>query len=100
MRLSDLRDKKLVDGAGKTLGRVHEVHCEGGRLTALKCGPGSLIERLTDKSEGRHIPWECVVRIGPKQIVVALDRPKKAKPPSGSRTPRRTPRPSAPRSRR
>jgi sporulation protein YlmC with PRC-barrel domain len=99
MRLSDLRDKKLVDGDGKTLGRVHEVHCNGGRVTALKCGPASLIERLTDKSEGRRIPWECVVSVGPKQIVVTLDRSNK-KSASGPRSPQRTRQPSAPQSRR
>ena len=35
MRLSDLRDAKVQTLDGKTLGRVHEVHCEGGRITAL-----------------------------------------------------------------
>jgi sporulation protein YlmC with PRC-barrel domain len=74
MRLSDLRDKKVVDASGKTLGRVHEVHCDGGRVTALKTGAGGLIERLTDKSKGRRIAWECVVSVGPKQIVVELGR--------------------------
>ena len=29
MRLSDLRDKKIRSLEGETLGRVHEVHCEG-----------------------------------------------------------------------
>ena len=100
MRLSDLRDKKIKTLDGETLGRVHEVHCDGGRVTALKAGAGSLIERLTDQSEGRRIAWECVVSVGPKQIVVALDQPKKAKPSSGSRTRPRTRRPSAPRSKR
>ena len=102
MRLSDLRDKKVVTEDGKSLGRVHEVHCDGGRVTALKIGPGSLFERLTDRSEGKRIAWECVISIGTKQIVVALDRAKK-KPPSGSsgsRTPRRTPQASARRSKR
>jgi sporulation protein YlmC with PRC-barrel domain len=97
MRLSDLRDKKVVDSGGKSLGRVHEVHCDGGRVTALKSGVRGLLERLTDKSQGRHIPWECVVRVEAKQIVVALDQPKK-KTASGSRSRQRTRQPSARRS--
>ena len=43
MRLTDLRDKprcKTLDG--ETLGRVHEVHCDGGRIVALMCGAGQL----------------------------------------------------------
>lgn len=99
MRLSDLRDKKLVDETGKSLGRVHEVQCDGGQVTVLKAGPGGLIERLTDKSDGWQIPWESVVSVGPKQIVVALDEPRK-KAPSGSRNRQHTRRPSAPRSKR
>ena len=35
-----------------------------GRIVALMSGPGSLIERLTARTEGRRIPWECVDRIG------------------------------------
>ena len=58
MRLSDLRDKKVTTLDGEDLGRVHEVHCDGGRITALMCGPASLIERLTAKTDGRRIPWE------------------------------------------
>ena len=33
MRLTDLRDKKVVTLDGETLGRVHEVHCDGGRTS-------------------------------------------------------------------
>ena len=43
MRLTDLRDKKVVTLDGKRFGRIHEVHCDGGRVTALMTGPGSLI---------------------------------------------------------
>jgi sporulation protein YlmC with PRC-barrel domain len=71
MRLSDFRDKIIRTAEGKRLGRVHEVHCDGGQITALKCGPGSLIERLTDRSKGRRIPWDAVRSIDAKAIVVA-----------------------------
>jgi len=100
MRLSDLRDAKIKTLDGETLGRVHEVHVEGGRVTALTCGPGSFIERLTAKKHGRRIPWECVVKIERTHIVVAPDPPQR-KPKSGaSRNRQGTRRPSAPRSKR
>ena len=101
MRLSDLRDKRIKTLDGKRLGRVHEVHCEKGQITALMCGPGSLIERLTAKEDGRRIPWECVKRVEARAVIVVPDPPERkppAKKASGSRTPRRTPRASAPRS--
>lgn len=99
MRLSDLRDTKIRTLDGKTLGRVHEVHCDKGRITELVIGPGSFIERLTDKSEGRKIAWECVKRVEPNAIIVVTDPPKR-KPASGSRTRPRTRQPSARRSKR
>src|SRR4051812_9022495 len=100
MRLSDFRDAKVKTLDGETLGRVHEVHVEGGRVIALTCGPGSFIERLTAKKHGRRIPWECVRRLSRKEIVVAPDPPQR-KPRSGATQTRRgTRRPSAPRSKR
>ncbi len=60
MRLSELRDAKVRTLDGETLGRVHEVHVEDGRVVALTCGAGSFIERLTARKHGRRIPWECV----------------------------------------
>lgn len=98
MRLSDLQDKKVRTLDGKTLGRVHEVHCDGLRITALDCGAGGLLERLTARQHGRKIPWECVRKVDAHHIVVAPDPPKKKA--SGSRTRQRTPQPSARRSRR
>ena len=103
MRLSDLRDKKIKTLDGETLGRVHEVHCEKGRITALMCGPGSFIERLTARNKGRRIPWECVKRVEAGAVIVVPDprqRKPAAKKASGSRNRQRTPRPSARRSRR
>jgi sporulation protein YlmC with PRC-barrel domain len=94
MRLCDLRGAKVKTLDGERLGRVHEVHVEGGRVTALTCGPGSFIERLTAKSHGRRIPWECVRRLSRKEIVVAPDPPQR-KPKSGaSRSRQGTRRPS------
>ena len=71
MRLSDLRDKVVRSLDGETLGRVHEVHCEGGRVIALMCGPGSFIERWTGKPKGKRIRWEAIRRIDRDGVVVA-----------------------------
>ena len=79
MRLSDLRDLRVKSVDGKMLGRVHEVHCKDGKVTALIYGAGSFIERLTAKRQGRRIPWECVRSIGRKEVVVTLDPPKRGK---------------------
>jgi sporulation protein YlmC with PRC-barrel domain len=70
MRLSDLRDKKIRSLDGDALGRVHEVHCEGGKVTALMCGPGSLIERWTARKQGRRIPWQDVCRLERDAVIV------------------------------
>lgn len=100
MRLSELRDSKVCTLDGKTLGRVHEIHCDGGRIVALKCGPGSFIERLTARNSGRRIAWECVRKISPGQIVVTPDPPQKTKKASASRSRQGTRRASARRSKR
>jgi sporulation protein YlmC with PRC-barrel domain len=99
MRLSDLRDKMVRSLDGEALGRVHEVHCEKGSITALMCGPGSFLERLTARKEGRRIPWQFVKRVERHAVIVASDPPQK-KPPSASRSRQGTRRPSAPQSRR
>jgi sporulation protein YlmC with PRC-barrel domain len=71
MRLSELRDKKVKTLGGQTLGRVHEVHCDKGKVVALMCGPGSFIERWTGQSKGRRIAWSKVRRIHHDAVVVS-----------------------------
>jgi sporulation protein YlmC with PRC-barrel domain len=101
MRLSDLWDAEVRTLDGERLGSVHEVHAEAGRITALTCGPGSFIERLTAKKHGRRIPWECVCKVSDKKIVVTPDPPQRSsKPKSGPRSRRRTPPASGRRSKR
>jgi len=90
-RLSDLRDKKVKTLDGETVGRVHEVHCDGGKVIALMCGPPSFIERLTAKSHGRRVPWEDVLSVGKDAVVIAS---------SASHTRQGTRRASGPRSKR
>jgi sporulation protein YlmC with PRC-barrel domain len=100
MRLSDLRDLRIKTTEGKRLGRVHEVHCDGGKVTALICGAGSFIERLTAKQDGHRIPWECVQRVGKKEVIVDLEPSKSAKTTTASRSRQGTRRPNARRSKR
>ena len=76
MRLTDLRGKKVRTLDGDSLGRVHEVHCDNGKIIALMTGPGSLIERLTARQKGRRIDWDCVLKVEKKQILVAPGRPR------------------------
>ena len=98
IRLSQLRDAKVRTLDGETIGRIHEIHCDDGRVVALICGPGSLIERLTARKKGPRIPWECVRRVERGGVVVTPDPPQRKASASGSR--RGTRRPSAPRSKR
>lgn len=71
MRLSDLRGKSVRSLDGKMLGRVHEVHCDRGKVVAVMCGPASLIERWTAKTKGRRFSWEEVVRIDREGLFVS-----------------------------
>jgi sporulation protein YlmC with PRC-barrel domain len=89
MRLSDLRDKPIRTVGGENVGRVHEVHCEKGRIVALMSGAGSLIERWTAKREGHRIPWERVYKVERDHIIIT---PEPA--PSASRSRQDTRRPS------
>lgn len=93
MRLSDLRDKIIRTVDGERLGRVHEVHCENGRVVALRCGPGSFFERLTTATGGKPIPWACVREVDARHVTVLLG-PAPAKKPTSARSRPGTPRPS------
>jgi sporulation protein YlmC with PRC-barrel domain len=77
IRLSDLRGAEVKTVDGERLGLVHEVHTDKGRVTAVTCGPGSFIERLTAKKKGRRVPFECICRIERKAIVVTSDPPQR-----------------------
>ena len=94
MRLTDLRDAKVKTLDGETLGRVHDVHAEGGRIVALTCGAGSFIERLTARQHGRRIPWECVARIAGGEVFVTPEPARTKIKPGAARTRQGTRRPS------
>ena len=89
MRLSDLRDKKIRTLDGENLGRVHDVHCEKGQITALTSGPGSFLERLTAKTSGRRIPWECVRKVTDAEVVVTPDPPQRRSSSNSKQRPKR-----------
>jgi sporulation protein YlmC with PRC-barrel domain len=64
---------------GKRLGRIHEVYCEDGQVTALKYGAASWIERMTSKSEGGRIAWDRVRKIDDSGVLVTDNPPKRKK---------------------
>jgi hypothetical protein len=70
MRLSDLYDARVRNAAGKTLGRVHEVHCAEAQVTWLGIGAASLLERLTGGSRGRRIAWAKVTKARAGEVIV------------------------------
>ena len=72
IRLSTLRDARIVTEDGQKLGRVHEIRAADGRITGLDYGPGGFLERLTNRNSGGRIPWENVRKMDGKRIVVAL----------------------------
>jgi sporulation protein YlmC with PRC-barrel domain len=78
VKLADLYGMKVVGPDGETIGRVHELRSNHGRIAFLDCGETSLIERFTSRRAGRAVRWEQVARITPDAIV--LGPAKKAAP--------------------
>jgi sporulation protein YlmC with PRC-barrel domain len=74
IRLSDLRRKRVRRENGEVLGRVHEVHIEESRVTALICGAAAFFQRLTATRYGHRVPWEQVIKVTAKEIVIADKR--------------------------
>ncbi len=74
--LTSLLGRELVTESGRSLGRCHDVRGELTgttlRLTGLCVGRGALLGRLGIGGHDRHdtIPWDAVVRIEGKRIVV------------------------------
>ena len=70
MRLTELLGRKAETDDGESLGRVHEVHCNGGKVTALQVGAASFLETLTARTHGKRVAWDRVREIGAKRILV------------------------------
>jgi sporulation protein YlmC with PRC-barrel domain len=77
--LSSLLRRKVVTESGDTLGRCHDVRGELTatklRVTGLCIGGSAWLERLGIRGHDAHqtVPWEAVVRIEGKQIIVRDD---------------------------
>jgi len=72
--LSSLQHRKVVTESGRSLGRLYDLR---GELTPRKLevvglvvGPRGLLEHLGVVKRRTSIPWDDVVRIEGKQIVV------------------------------
>lgn len=76
---SSLQKRKVVTESGRLLGRCHDLHCEltGSKLrvTGLCVGQTAWFAHLGVRSHDKHttVPWEAIVRIEGKQIVVRDD---------------------------
>jgi sporulation protein YlmC with PRC-barrel domain len=76
MAFSDLIGRRVTDPSGRSLGHVFEARGQWERdgtivIDELLLGRGALLRRLRGPSrECRCIPWEAVIEVGPKQIVV------------------------------
>jgi sporulation protein YlmC with PRC-barrel domain len=77
--LSSFQKRKVETESGRVLGRCHDLRGEltGSelRVTGLCIGPGGWLAHIGVSSHVRHttIPWEAVVRIEGKRVVVNDD---------------------------
>lgn len=77
--LSSLQKRRVVTESGRSLGRCHDLRGEltGSKLrvTGLCVGRKAWLAHLGVTTHGRHnvVPWEAVVRIEGKRIVVRDD---------------------------
>jgi len=73
---SSLQKRKVVTTSGRSLGRLHDLRGERTatsiRITGLCVGRGGWLAHLGVTRHDRHsvIPWDAVVRIEGKRIVV------------------------------
>jgi sporulation protein YlmC with PRC-barrel domain len=77
--LSSLLRREVVTESGRSLGRLYDLRGEltttNLRITGLCIGRRALLEHLGIRDRKPHtiIPWQAVVRIEGKRIVVADD---------------------------
>lgn len=59
-----LLGRKVVDSCGAFIGRVEEMECDDGRITAVLTGREALLQRLwglhrmSKKRKGCRVPWD------------------------------------------
>ena len=79
--LSSLLRREVVTESGRSLGRLYDLRGEltttNLRITGLCIGRRALLEHLGIRAQKPHtvIPWETVVRIEGKRIIVRDDAP-------------------------
>ena len=75
MLFSELYGARVRNRDGALLGRVHAVHCEGGKITRLGVGSGALLRRLNRRARERRIAWDKVIALRDGEVIV--DHPEK-----------------------
>jgi sporulation protein YlmC with PRC-barrel domain len=76
---SSLQKRQVVTTSGRSLGRCHDLRGErtatAVRVTGLCVGRGGWLAHIGVNRHDRHsvIPWDAVVRIEGKRIVVRED---------------------------
>jgi sporulation protein YlmC with PRC-barrel domain len=71
--------RKVRAEDGRLLGRVHEIHAEGGEVRYLTVGAGGWLQRLTASHRGQRIEWSAVLRIEDAALVVG-EKPARRRP--------------------
>jgi len=77
--LTSLLSREVVTESGRSLGRCHDLRGELTettlRVTGLCIGRGAFLDRLGIGGHDRHdtVPWDAVVRIEGKRIIVRDD---------------------------
>lgn len=77
--LSSLLRRQVVTESGRSVGRLHDLRGEltatSLHITGLCIGGGAWLEHLGIRAQRPHrvVPWEAVVRIEGKRIVVRDD---------------------------
>ena len=71
IRTADLAGKPVRRENGDRLGRVFEIRLRDSQVVALICGARGLFQRLTGSNFGERVAWNQVLRVTPREIVIA-----------------------------
>ena len=70
IRSAQLQGASVRREDGRRLGRVSEIHVQGGEVTMLIVGASGLLKRFTASPAGRRVRWDQVQRITAREILV------------------------------
>ena len=79
MRACQLDGIRVRRESGEVLGRVHEIHAEGGEIKTLICGARGFWQRLSGARGGHRIAWSQVKSVTAGELVVADAKPARAR---------------------